>query len=588
VSATAIGVATLVVTQHPAAASNACPDTMAVSRADASVGVWTNCATTYHALTTPIDADDEATAISPDHTKVAFTRVFHDTSTAEVFVVPISGDTPVQVTSFGQDSAYQNPTSAWSPNSAQLVVSLGVHTDAFGNCACALYKANADGSGMTLFIPAVHSIGVAWCGNKIVFVNPTDLFSINASDGSGLTNLTNGAQAYSARPACSPNGHYVFYDGFDGAAQTNNIYAIPLVGGTPVRLTNGSWDWGPTVSNDWTLAYMSSDTHTIILYWLGDTQIVGGPDGFNPAFVPGDGTIAPPAAFSGGSTTPPPAAYEYAALGDSYSSGEGAPGPAGYIDGTDVNDLNKCHRSDRSYSNIDAHLRGMPPKYTFHACSGAIIQDFFTAFPQNHHDANTGAPQNPTETHPQLDWIGPQTRVITLTVGGNDALFPEVMQYCAGRAFWEESCQSRYSAIVDEAITNLSRSSGGRTHDNLPDLYSAIRAKASSARVYVLGYPRFFPPHRYSACFTGVPDRFFSGSDMQWINAEIAKIDGLIKASAQAAGFAYVDVFAAFNGHELCTQKPYLNSARLDLQESYHPNLLGQAKFAEVLRTYLP
>lgn len=282
----------------------------------------------------------------------------------------------------------------------------------------------------------------------------------------------------------------------------------------------------------------------------------------------------------------PPAVQKYVALGDSFSSGEGAPGPSGYEQGTDVKGINKCHRSDQSYSIRDAHLPDVPSSYIFRACSGAVIEDFFGPFPQNHPELNL---QNPTEITPQLDWLDATTRLVTLTIGGNNAHFADVMLYCGGRAFYQPSCKARFGEQVDQAIANLAISASGRVNDNFPDLLSAIHRKVPGAKVLVLGYPRFFPIHRTAACYTGVPVpfRFFMGSDMQWINQEILKLNEVIKNAVVAQGFVYVDTFDAFKGHELCTLRPYFNSARADLQESYHPNVDGQKRLAAVLKKSL-
>jgi hypothetical protein len=150
------------------------------------------------------------------------------------------------------------------------------------------------------------------------------------------------------------------------------------------------------------------------------------------------------------------------------------------------------------------------------------------------------------------------------------------------------TCQAQFSGAVDNAIDMMANSSPALT-DNLPDLYSAIRAKAPNARVYVLGYPRLFAENRNSACSTGpAPTYFFSVSDMKWINSEIFKFDKLIEGLSQAQGFTYVPEYDAFNGHELCSLHPYLNSATItNPAGSFHPNVDGQARLPLILARYL-
>lgn len=271
----------------------------------------------------------------------------------------------------------------------------------------------------------------------------------------------------------------------------------------------------------------------------------------------------------------------YVALGDSFSSGEGA---GSYISGSDDPWFNECHRSTKAYSYIAKSFTGMPPKYEFHACSGALVEDFFSPYPSNH--PNNLAGSSPTETHAQLDWLNPASKVVTLTIGGNNAHFPEVIGYCAVR-FNRQLCKDFYGDSVDNSIINLSKSSGGRIEDNLPDLYTAIRAKAPAAKVIVLGYPRLFPTDRKSMCNIAV-GKAFRPEDMNWINGELTKLNTAISDAAQKAGFDYVNVTDAFKGHELCTKSPYVNGVvLLDPQQSFHPNKDGQKQLAALLQPHL-
>jgi hypothetical protein len=280
----------------------------------------------------------------------------------------------------------------------------------------------------------------------------------------------------------------------------------------------------------------------------------------------------------------------YVALGDSFSAGEGVPTKAGYLSGTDVTD-NHCHRSYGAYPSILSKTSGAPTKFQFSACSGALIQDFFTPFATNHRD-DKGSPVNSGEAHSQLSHLNGSTQLITLTVGGNNAFFADVLDYCSKKGLLQASCQSVYEGSVDSAIHNMAIGTGS-SEDDLPDLYAAIRRKAPNAKVLVLGYPHFFPAKRFTHCGTGVPSRMFAPSDMVWINYEVDSLNSVVRQSATRAGFTYVDVSDAFKGHELCTPQPWINYVKTQLYSasglvlsfsgSYHPNAKGQQAFAAKL-----
>lgn len=92
----------------------------------------------------------------------------------------------------------------------------------------------------------------------------------------------------------------------------------------------------------------------------------------------------------------------YVALGDSYSSGEGLPP---YLWGSNTW-RNQCHRSPQGYAPQLARARR--GSFAFAACSGATTNDLFS---MSHNSRAEG---------PQLDALGPDTQVVTLTIGGND------------------------------------------------------------------------------------------------------------------------------------------------------------------------
>jgi lysophospholipase L1-like esterase len=89
----------------------------------------------------------------------------------------------------------------------------------------------------------------------------------------------------------------------------------------------------------------------------------------------------------------------YTALGDSYSSGVGTR--------TYLADSGSCYRSQFAYP--VAVARQLGANLTFAACSGARVQDIYN----------------------QLGSLGANTTLVTLTVGGNDAGFVNVIARCA-------------------------------------------------------------------------------------------------------------------------------------------------------------
>jgi sugar lactone lactonase YvrE len=269
----------------------------------------------------------------------------------------------------------------------------------------------------------------------------------------------------------------------------------------------------------------------------------------------------------------------HVSLGDSYSSGEGAPNPD-YLFGTDIQN-NRCHRSSASYAYLFANmLVSEVDMFFFRACSGAKIRDFY------HRNRDNQIEQA------QLYWLHPYTKFVTLTVGGNDIGFGDVMAYCTLREAEDQLCQKKFEKIVNNAIGWLGNPDNSR-NDTLAKLFHDINLRISpETKVFVVGYPRLFPEDPPASCDTGVINHNFVRSDMLWMNDVGKKLNDVIEAAASDAGFIFVDTYDAFDGHEVCTSDAYLNkgilSPRKSIQNwSFHPNVEGHQILKLFVESYL-
>ncbi|MCZ0206745.1 SGNH/GDSL hydrolase family protein [Streptomyces achromogenes] len=228
--------------------------------------------------------------------------------------------------------------------------------------------------------------------------------------------------------------------------------------------------------------------------------------------------------------SPTAAAGGYVALGDSYSSGVGAD--------SYISTSGSCKRSTKAYPYLwnAAHS---PSSFAFNACSGATTDDV---------RAN------------QLGSLGSSTSLVSVTAGGNDAGFADVMTTCVLQS--DSACLSR----IDTAKAYVANTLPGK----LDTLYNAIRAKAPSARVVVIGYPRFYQ--------LGQSCLGLSETKRAAINGAADYIDTAIKARATAHNFVFGDVRTTFTGHEICSGSSWLHSVDwLDIGESYHPTAAGHS-----------
>ena len=225
----------------------------------------------------------------------------------------------------------------------------------------------------------------------------------------------------------------------------------------------------------------------------------------------------------------PALAERYVALGDSYSSGVGT---RTYLD------AGACKRSAYAYPSLLAAQRPNT-QLTFVACSGAKTSDVL---------AN------------QVASLTASTALVTLTVGGNDIGFTDVVTACAKPDV--NTCAQRVATAQDAIRSTLPA--------KLNAVYAQIRSRSPSARVVVLGYPRLFAG---VDCNAGT---FFSKEDMTNLNATADLLRDTERTRATAYGFTFKDAIGAFTGHAVC-QAEWLNGLSNPVAESYHPNRTGQA-----------
>jgi lysophospholipase L1-like esterase len=219
----------------------------------------------------------------------------------------------------------------------------------------------------------------------------------------------------------------------------------------------------------------------------------------------------------------------YAALGDSYSSGVGT--------GSYTLD-SACKRSVYAYPYL--YTQKHPgTSLSFLACSGAKTSDLLAK---------------------QIQAVTSTTTLVTMTVGGNDVGFANLIYQCT---------LSDCSAALDSTRANVDTTLGA----SLDQVYTTVKTRAAfGAKIIVLGYPRVFSG---TGCFGTLG---ISSAEQTKANALADALDQVIAAHAAADGVTYKSAIGAFTGHAVCSTSPWLNGLNLfNTGESYHPNRSGQS-----------
>jgi lysophospholipase L1-like esterase len=221
----------------------------------------------------------------------------------------------------------------------------------------------------------------------------------------------------------------------------------------------------------------------------------------------------------------------YVALGDSYASGVGA--------GSYISSSGSCDRSTNAASALWAAAHA-PATYTSVACSGATTT---------------------TLINTQLSALSATTTLVSVTIGGNDTGFSNIMETCALQG--TSACVSAVQSAENFAQSTLP--------GVLNTTYNDIRSHAPNAHVVVLDYPVFYALGTF--CIG------LSATSHAKIDEGINILDGVINTAATQHGFTFGDVRTKFVGHQLCgSGTNWLHSLNItDITESYHPTASGQS-----------
>ncbi len=260
----------------------------------------------------------------------------------------------------------------------------------------------------------------------------------------------------------------------------------------------------------------------------------------------------------------------WAAMGDSYASGQGADDDAGY-----------CAQSSIASGPTAWDLLtrdGWTVEFgVLVACGGARS----SAFDQQW-DVYTGG-------------VEPGADVISFSFGGNDIGFSSVIEGCAGWGAFDgcEEDEEELRTRIDAQF------------DNWRDMYvkAALRLTAKG-QVYVTGYPRLIAEDapelrcvipraamsKGSADLLGRVAVYLDDAIRGAVgaaNAELSSIaDPLNPGSAYGQRVHYISVLGPFTGHEVCSGAPieYLHAVSKTEGRSFHPTNTGHRALGRLLK----
>ncbi|WZH51318.1 MAG: SGNH/GDSL hydrolase family protein [Nocardioides alkalitolerans] len=236
----------------------------------------------------------------------------------------------------------------------------------------------------------------------------------------------------------------------------------------------------------------------------------------------------------------------YVAMGDSYTA---APGVQPADDSSGL-----CGRSEVNYPHLVQGAFG-GSELADVSCSGATTADLLA--PQQ---LSTGA------VPAQIDAVTADTDIVTISTGGNDfGAFALLAGDCV-----QTGCEDIDIAAVQAGLAQLSTDLAGAIEQ--------VQERAPEARVLVVGYPQVVPAGN-EGC-DDVPLDAQTIGLARLLNQELSNAQ---KRAAETAGVEFVDLYAATQGHALCSDEPWINGGDTTGAVPYHPLESGQRAAAAAI-----
>jgi lysophospholipase L1-like esterase len=295
---------------------------------------------------------------------------------------------------------------------------------------------------------------------------------------------------------------------------------------------------------------------------------------------------------SAASPSQPPQGLSYVALGDSYAAGFGQTPTTG-------KPVKGCGQAADDYPHRVA--RTLDLRLTDMTCEGAATANILT----------TPEKVGKIPAPPQSSALGADTRVVTITIGGNDLDFVDVMNSCLAATptgpilkTKQKTCKASFVKNgVDTLASRITDTVGPR----LRRTFATIRSDAPNAKVFVLGYPALMPDAAHTpagGCFlvpvAGRGSAFtianafpYTNTDVAYLHSVEVALDRVTSAEAKRAGFAFVSLLAGSEAHTPCGPTPWLNGITVKSSDwtftlepgALHPTSAGEAYAA---RTIVP
>ena len=216
----------------------------------------------------------------------------------------------------------------------------------------------------------------------------------------------------------------------------------------------------------------------------------------------------------------------YVALGDSFAAGPFIP--------PQRTDPIGCARSTRNYPSLVAAGLGVA-EFTDASCSRASTQHMTAAQP-------VPLGSNP----PQFNALRPDTGLVTVSIGGNDMGFSDIVTTCGLISATDpmgDPCRRQATAGGSDRYAERVTA----TAPLVAGVLRGIRERSPDATVVLVSYLRILPPT--TGCWPIVP---IARGDVPYLDGLHDQLNAVLAEQAGRHGAVFVDAYAASLGRDIC------------------------------------
>lgn len=247
---------------------------------------------------------------------------------------------------------------------------------------------------------------------------------------------------------------------------------------------------------------------------------------------------------------------QHVALGSSFAAGIGL--------GERVTDSPLiCQRTVNSYPQTLARLTGK--SLVDMTCSGATTR----------HVVSGGQ----VFLGPQLDGLGPDTQLVTTTIGGNDISYVGDLTLLAARK--SNGLTGRAARLFGSGPDIAAPRDYGKLLADLRAMLRQIKQRSPHARIVLVTYPQIMPPSRTCANLA------LSGAEVAAMRAVGDRLAEVTAEAATLEGAILVDMQRIGAEHHACSPQPWVNGWANPAGTPFHPTKAGAQAMAEAIRQAL-